>query len=269
MKAQAFLFAASMLSTHSLADIQLSSPITQGSLIQGKTNASHTIIFKERTLAVTPDGTFVFGVGRDAEALQTIQEIDANGKATTYTFQVIQRTYEVQPIDGIAKEKVTPPESVLSRIKQETALVKKARKTDSRLEYFKMPFITPTQGRVTGVYGSQRIYNGIPKRPHYGIDIAAPKGTIVQAPADGVVTLTHDDMYFSGGTLLIDHGYGISSTFIHLDSILVKEGDKVKQGESIARVGSTGRSTGPHLDWRINWYGVRLDPQLVLQSPIQ
>ena len=129
-----------------------------------------------------------------------------------------------------------------------------------------MGFVWPLEGTITGVYGSQRIYNGVPKSPHYGIDIAAPQGELVRAPAPGVVTLVHPDMYYSGGTLIVDHGHGLSSTFIHLSESLVEIGQRVEAGEVIAKVGSTGRSTGPHLDWRMNWFDVRIDPRLVLEA---
>jgi murein DD-endopeptidase MepM/ murein hydrolase activator NlpD len=127
-----------------------------------------------------------------------------------------------------------------------------------------MPFIWPVTGRISGVYGSQRILNGKPKRPHYGVDIAAPTGTPVKAPADGVVSLVHNDMFYSGGTLIVDHGHGLSTTYMHLHKILVKKGQRVKQGDVIAQVGATGRVTGPHLHWGMNWFDTRLDPSLLV-----
>ena len=127
-------------------------------------------------------------------------------------------------------------------------------------------FQWPTEGIITGVYGSRRFYNGKAGRPHYGIDIAAPQGSHVVAPASGTITLVHDNMYFSGGTIIMDHGHGISSTFIHLHKSHVKVGDKVEQGQLLAEIGSTGRSTGPHLDWRMNWFDQRLDPQLLVDG---
>jgi murein DD-endopeptidase MepM/ murein hydrolase activator NlpD len=150
------------------------------------------------------------------------------------------------------------------RIRKEIAQVKKARNRNDSREDFLRGFQWPVKGRISGVYGSQRVLNGQPRRPHFGVDIAAPVGTLVHSPTDGVVTLTHDDMFFSGGTLIIDHGHGLSSTFIHLNAILVKEGDRVRQGDVIAEVGATGRVSGPHLDWRMNLLGDRLDPQLLV-----
>ena len=153
-----------------------------------------------------------------------------------------------------------------AEIKLTHTLVREARTVDDKRTDFLTGFVKPLEGPITGVYGSRRVYNGTPGNPHYGLDIAAPTGTEVFAPAPGVVTLVHRDMFYSGGTLLIDHGYGISSTFIHLSELLVEEGQQVTPSDPIARVGATGRATGPHLDWRINWFDVRLDPALVLDQ---
>ena len=127
-------------------------------------------------------------------------------------------------------------------------------------------FTWPATGRISGVYGSQRVLNGKPRNPHFGLDIAAPDGTEVFAPADGLVTLTHPDMLLSGGTIILDHGQGLSSTFLHLSKILVEAGSFVKQGELIALIGSTGRASGPHLDWRMNWLDRRVNPQPLLSE---
>lgn len=177
-----------------------------------------------------------------------------------------KREYKIQSITGVPQKTVTPSEDKLDRIRKETALIKQARTTDSDLTHFLTEFIAPINAPITGVFGSQRIYNGIPKRPHYGIDYAAPKGAPIYAPADAVVSLVHDDMYYSGGTLIVDHGYGVSSTFIRLSKIDVEVGQTITQGQKIAEVGSGGRSTGPHLDWRVNWYQERVDPLLVLEK---
>ncbi len=178
--------------------------------------------------------------------------------------KIAKRDYRIQRIDGLPPRKVTPKAEDLKRIRQETALVKAARRRDDPRTDFMRGFIWPAKGRVSGVYGSQRILNGQPRRPHFGVDVAGPVGTPVVAPADGVVTLVHPDMFFSGGTLVIDHGHGLSSSFLHLSEVLVKEGQRVKQGELIARIGATGRVTGAHLDWRMNLFDTRIDPQLLV-----
>ena len=136
---------------------------------------------------------------------------------------------------------------------------------DQRTDYA-APFAWPARGRISGVYGSQRILNGEPRRPHFGVDVAAPTGTPVYAPAPGIVTLAHEDMYFSGGTLIIDHGHGLSSSFLHLSEILVEAGTYVSRGDLIARIGATGRASGPHLDWRMNWLDRRVDPQRLVKG---
>ena len=159
-----------------------------------------------------------------------------------------------------------PSKSDSVRIRQDSALVKKARRDSSANLDFLGGFIKPLDGPITGVYGSQRIYNGIPGSPHYGVDYAAPIGTLVLAPASGKITLAHPDLFYSGGTIIMEHGFGLTSSFLHLSEILVSVGQRVEQGTAIARVGATGRATGPHLDWRMNWLNVRVDPQLVMRA---
>ena len=232
-------------------------------MVTGTALPGESISVAGRSLRLSETGTFVFGLGRDAKSSLEVIVTSADGQAQTYTFDIAQRDYKIQRIEGIKKKHVTPPQSVTARIQKEAAAVRQARKLDDARADFVNGFIWPVKGPITGVYGSQRFYNGVPKSPHYGIDIAAPRGTEVIAPAAGVVTFANDDLYYSGGTLIVDHGHGISSTFIHLNKIEVSVGDVIRQGDLIARVGSTGRSTGPHLDWRMNWFGERIDPQLL------
>ena len=160
---------------------------------------------------------------------------------------------------------MNPNKKAISRVGEDNKKIRAARKTDSDLTAFAQGFISPIDGIITGVYGSQRYYNGVPKTPHYGLDYAGDKGDPVKAPADGVVLMYVSDMFYSGGTMIIDHGHGVTSTFLHLSGSYVKEGDKVSQGQVVAAVGASGRATGPHLDWRINWFSMRLDPALVLK----
>lgn len=247
-------------------EIKLNGEMIQGGLITGSVAPGSVVILNEREVSVTPEGEFVFGFGRDAAATQTLYWGASKSALNKRSLSVKQRDYPTQYIEGVPQNTVNPSKDKLARIKQETALVKRARKANSSMEFFLQPFSVPSDGRITGVYGSQRVYNGVPKRPHFGIDYAAPLGAPVYAPASGKISLVHDDMYYSGGTLIMDHGYGVSSTFIHLSEILVKEGDEIAQGDLIARVGQGGRSTGPHLDWRVNWFEVRVDPQLVLKK---
>lgn len=242
----------------------LSGEVAPGSLVIGKTRPGATVLLDGRELRQTADGHFVFGFGRDAEGLVglTLKQGDIE---ESHVFELAERQWDIQRIEGVPQETVDPPSGeLLERIRAEAGEVREARRADSDLTDFLKGFQWPLQGPVTGVYGSQRFYNGEPRRPHYGVDIARPAGTPVKAPAGGRVTLVHPDMFYSGGTLIIDHGYGVSSTFIHLKDILVEEGQEVAQGDTIATVGASGRSTGAHLDWRINWYQRRIDPQTLV-----
>jgi len=243
--------------------VELSGPLVQGALVQGRVPPGARVVFNDRPLRVSGQGIFVFGLGRDAPAEGVLQVTHADGRSERRRLAIGQRDYEIQRIDGLPPRKVTPPAAELERIRAEARLAREARRRDAPRTDFLTGFQWPLEGPITGVYGSQRILNGEARRPHYGVDIAAPTGTPVRAPADGVVTLAHPDMFFSGGTLIIDHGHGLSSTFLHLAHILVAEGERVRQGEVIAEVGATGRVTGAHLDWRMNHFGERLDPVLV------
>lgn len=244
--------------------LQLTGKMTQGSLIRGKLPSGSQLWLNDKAVKVAKSGHFAFGFGRDAPLKQTVswQTPDSQKQSQTLTLQ--KRTYKVQKIEGVASKYVSPPESVLARIKQDNAQVGAARRTNSEHLYFTQDFIWPAEGPISGVYGSQRVFNGVPKRPHFGVDVAGPTGTPVYAPADGVVTLYVADMYYSGGTMIIDHGFGVSSTFIHLSKSHVAQGANVKQGELVAAIGATGRVTGPHLDWRVNWFAERLDPALLV-----
>jgi murein DD-endopeptidase MepM/ murein hydrolase activator NlpD len=184
----------------------------------------------------------------------------ADGRLEQRRLAIQQRRYQVQRIDGLPAKMVTPPAAVIERIMRENKWIKAARQIDSPEPLFLSGWQWPAIGRISGVYGSQRILNGKPRQPHYGIDIAAPKGTSVVAPADAVVRLAESDLYYTGGTLILDHGHGLSSAFLHLATVDVRVGESVRRGQKIGTVGSTGRSTGPHLDWRINWFDRRIDP---------
>jgi murein DD-endopeptidase MepM/ murein hydrolase activator NlpD len=188
-----------------------------------------------------------------------------NGSSETRTIKVQPRKYRVQRINGLPNNMISPPKKVLERIIIENKKIKKVRMRDSNFSFWKSGFVWPAKGRISGVYGSQRILNGRPKQPHYGIDIAAPRGSLVVAPAGGVVALAEPDLYYSGGTIIIDHGHGLTSAFLHMDKLFVVVGDVVSQSQPIGTIGSTGRSTGPHLDWRINWFEKRIDPSLLVE----
>ncbi len=256
------LLLAVSLSCH--ASPLLSGQLTQGGLAYGQTEPDHQVFYDEQQIPVNKDGFFIIGFGRNTEPEQSLTIIRPDGRARVETFKISRRTYQIERINGISQRMMEPSEEELQRIGQEAEQTFEIRQISSALPFFQDKFIWPVTGRISGVYGSQRIFNGEPRRPHYGIDIAAARGTPVVAPAGGIVTLAHAGMFFSGRTLIIDHGFGLSSSFLHLDRILVKEGDKVSQGQRIATVGATGRVTGPHLDWRVNWFQERLDPALLV-----
>ena len=246
------------------AEVTLEGSFTQGGLVFGKTAPGAEVTFNGAPLRLTGDGRFLFGFGRDAPATAKLQVTAADGTTVTKYLRVAPREYDIQRIDGIQKDYVSPPEEVLARIRADAEAAARARAADRAETDFDSGFAWPVLGPISGVYGSQRILNGEPRQPHFGVDVAGPVGTPVKAPADGVVTLAHPDMYFSGATLIMDHGHGLSSTFLHLEKILVQEGQRVKQGEVVALMGKSGRVTGPHLDWRMNWRDERIDPTLLV-----
>ncbi len=244
--------------------IEFKGEFLQGHFILGKTEPNSKILVGKKEVKVSKDGVFVFGIDRDQKYDLSFTKI-VNGKKSLITKKVLKRNYNIQRIDGLAESKVTPPESVYKRIKKENNAIGEARAINSNLQFFKDKFIMPVKGIISGVYGSQRILNGKPKWPHYGIDIAAKQGTMIKASGSGVITMAAEDLYYTGGTVIMDHGHGISTIYSHLENILVSVGDFVNQADIIGTVGSTGRSTGPHLDFRINWFQTRLDPMSVLK----
>ena len=244
--------------------VEFNGKFIQGHYIIGKTDPNSTVIIDKKKVKVSKDGYFAFGLDRERK-YDVVIKINKDGNTNTIIKKVQKRKYNIQRIDGLEEKKVTPPEEVYERIKNENKLIAEAREINSDLDFFKDKFILPLENAIiTGVYGSQRILNGKPRWPHYGIDFAGDLGTPIKAMADGIVTLAENDLYFTGATLIFDHGHGISTLYMHLDEIFVEKGDIVKQGEVIGTVGSSGRSTGPHLDVRLNWFGTRLDPATVL-----
>ncbi len=241
--------------------IEFQGEFVQGGIVFGKVEQGQQVSYEGQRLPLSSSGQFVLGFDRDAAPRVTLKIKDLDGSSDEKQLNVKPRTYDIQRIEGIARKIMSPNEADLERIRGENVAIGRARKVISPREDFLQTFVWPLNGPITGVFGSQRVYNGVPSRPHYGVDVAAPVGTRVRAPAAGSVRLAHDDMFYSGGTLVIDHGHGLSSSFLHLSKLLVDIGDEVKQGQEIAEVGATGRATGPHLDWRMNWRKQRVDPQ--------
>ncbi len=237
----------------------------QGSFILGKTDPGSKVTVDEKKVRVTKEGYFAFGLDRDRKNNIIIKIVNKES-STILEKKVFKRDYKIQRIDGLPSKQVTPPPEVYDQIKKDNILIGKARSIDSALIFFKNKFIYPIDKYIiTGVYGSQRILNGKPRRPHYGVDFHAPEGTPVKAMMDGIVTLAEKDMYFTGGTIIFDHGHGISTLFMHMKDIDVQVGQKIKQGQIVGTLGKSGRATGPHLDIRLNWFDVKLDPMTILR----
>jgi murein DD-endopeptidase MepM/ murein hydrolase activator NlpD len=246
--------------------LELNGEPIQGGLIFGKTDPGAQVYLDDTRVMVSQDGSFVVGFGRDETGERKLTVTEPGAEKETIDLPIALREYNIERVDGLPPKTVTPDPEAAERIRKEGAMVSSARaRRDSKADY-EDGFDWPAAGRISGVYGSQRVLNGEPRRPHYGLDIAAPTGSPVYAPADGVITMTHPDMYFSGGTIVLDHGQGLSSSFLHLSRILVETGTPVKKGDLIAEIGSTGRASGPHLDWRMNWLNRRVDPQLLMKS---
>lgn len=257
--------AASIWTTTAIAgSLALDGKRVQGGLLVGRTDPGTTVIFEGRPIRVSRAGEFVIGFTRDAAPTATLELRYPDGSQRKETLAVERRTYDIQRIDGLPPRMVTPPKEMLARIERENGLVKQARDRDTAKPYFLKGWIWPSKGRISGVYGSQRILNGEPRRPHFGVDVAAPVGTPIHAAADAIVALAAHDMFFTGHTVILDHGHGLSTLYAHLDAILVREGDEVGRGAPIGRLGGTGRVTGPHLHWGMNLGSLPLDPALVV-----
>ena len=244
----------------------LEGQLIQGGLIWGDAQPGSTVTLDGQPLDVLDNGTFFAGFGRDAAA--TAELVIEGAVSCRQTLQIRSRQYRISRVEGVPQQTVTPSEEHLDRIKRERALVGAAKgqrlQRPDLLQSALAGFEWPTTGRISGVYGSQRVYNGTPKNPHYGVDVAVPIGTPVHAPTAGVVTLAEPDLFYSGGTVILDHGYGLSSSFLHMSKVHVEVGQEIRTGDLIGEVGATGRATGPHLDWRMSWRRERVDPQLLV-----
>ncbi|WP_024890647.1 M23 family metallopeptidase [Luteimonas huabeiensis] len=239
--------------------------VQQGALVIGKVPPGSRVEYAGRTLRVTGYGSVALGIGRDAQGPAQVTVTRPDGRAETVSIRIDPRDWPLQRVDGVPPATVDPPPAIAERIRREQAQVSAQRSRNDDRADFAQRFIQPVEGRISGRFGRARVYNGRPGSPHSGMDIAAPAGTPVKAPAGGIVTFAAPDLYLTGGTVLLDHGHGISSNFLHLSRLDVRVGDRVEQGQVIGAVGATGRATGPHLHWGMNWFDVRIDPQLVLE----
>lgn len=245
--------------------IELIGAPTSGGLMIGKTKPGAEVRLNDQVLDVSQQGYVVFGFARDTAAEHTLTVTLPDGSQQQQQLVLTARSYKIDRVEGVPQRTVTPDPKQVERAAREAKAVREARQVTSQRTDFLTPVIAPAKGRISGVYGSQRVYNGKPGNPHYGQDIAAPTGTPVAVVWPGTVVFANDDLFYSGGTVIVEHGLGVTTTYIHLNSVDVAVGDQVAQGHRIGTVGATGRATGPHLDWRVNWGDVRLDPALVLE----
>lgn len=257
------------------ASIELPDNAIQGDMVMGRVPSGAIVMMNDENpapdavnteLKVADNGRIVFGIGRDETRAKILDIRLGNGESIRKKINITTRQFDIENINGVPENTVNPPPDIAARIEREQAEVVSARLRNDNRRDFDTAFIWPLEGRVSGVYGSQRIYNGTPKSWHSGLDVAAAQGTPVKAPAAGIITFAKPDLYLTGGTILIDHGMGISSNFLHLSRLDVKVGDRVEQGQVIGLVGATGRATGPHMHWGMNWLKVRIDPQLLVPA---
>lgn len=247
--------------------VQFSGQFKQGSLVRGQVAIGAEVTLEGEPVEVDSQGRFAIGFSRDASLEQVLTvKSPRDGRMQVLGLEIAKREYRISRVNGISKKIMKPDPKAIARARKDSKQVKAARRQLTEQNGLFQDFIWPVTGRISGVYGSQRVYNGKPGNPHFGVDVAVPTGTVIVAPADGIISLSVPDMFYSGGTIILDHGYGVSSSFLHLSKLYVKPGQKVEQGQKIAEVGATGRVSGPHLDWRINWFQMRLDPVSIVPS---
>ena len=248
------------------ARLSFTGSMEQGGLVIGHTrDAAHVMVDDaEIHLSQNDDFAFGFSYDRTAPAHVKITYVDGTNDARDVT--PVARTYETQSITGVPEEYVSPPPEVLKRIAHENELIVAARTHDTDADGFANGLDWPVPGIISSVFGSRRILNGKAMAPHLGVDIAAPEGTPIKAPASAVVSIA-DDYYLDGGFTLLDHGRGVFTCYLHQSKRFVRAGDTVQRGQQIGLVGKTGRATGPHLHWGLNWFQVKLDPSLSTTTP--
>jgi len=254
---------AALLAAFSASAAPIPTRLSQGGIVVAQVAPGSRVTVAGKPVRVGSDGVVVFGAGRDEQGPLNV-DVTAPGGAVRHIGIIIEpRDWPIERVNGVPPQTVNPDPALAARIAREQAEVTAVRKRDDNREDFAHGFIWPVTGRISGRFGNQRIYNGDPKAPHSGMDIAVPTGTPIKAPAAGIVTFAKPDLYLTGGTVVLDHGFGLSSNFLHMSRIDVKPGDRIAQGQVIGAAGMTGRATGPHVHWGFNWFGVRLDPLLL------
>ena len=262
-----FLILSAILSPCWALQLILPESAYQGDTIVGRVVPPATVLVGGKIYAVSPKGYFVIGVPRQQKTDFLVLARYSEEKVSK-KIRVLAFSWQIQRIDGLPKRYVEPSPEALKRIKDDKELVRLTRGAKPNMVplFLENGFIKPVKSYITGIFGSQRILNGQPNSPHWGVDIAAPIGEPVYSPADGIVSLVSKNMYLMGNTLMIDHGLSVQSIFIHLDSINVKKGDYINQGSVIAHVGRTGRATGPHLHWGVSVGTVPVDPMRLTKT---
>jgi murein DD-endopeptidase MepM/ murein hydrolase activator NlpD len=244
--------------------VNIGGRLEQGGLLVGTAPPGTKVLYEGRTYEAAPSGTFIIGFGRDAPEFADINVLTPDGNAMIHMLDVRARTWAVEQVEGLPQKLVTPDPATERKITEDNKKFAAVRQATVNEGFFERGFIRPAEGRVSGVFGSQRILNGEPRAPHLGLDIAGPIGTPVRAAGDGIVSLAKADMILTGQTVVIEHGSGLDTIYIHMSDIRVKEGQRVKQGDVIGAIGRSGRTNGPHLHFGVTWYDVRLDPETVL-----
>ncbi|SOB81046.1 Murein DD-endopeptidase MepM and murein hydrolase activator NlpD, contain LysM domain [Sphingomonas guangdongensis] len=246
------------------AAVVLDGPAVQGGVVLGTAPAgTRALTLNGVAVRVAGDGRFLLGFDRDAGASAALVATLADGRTVTRTLTVASRGWRIERLDSLPR--ISQPSAEFARRRPaELAQIAAARRIDGDADGWRQRFVWPATGHISGLFGAQRIYRGEPGSYHSGVDVAVPTGTPVVAPADGVVILAADTPFtLEGNLLMIDHGYGLNSAFLHLSRIDVAVGQRVRQGQSIGAVGATGRATGPHLHWGMKWNEARIDPLLV------
>ena len=261
-----FALSLSIIFSHNISanNLQLKGELTQGGIVLGFYENAKKVFLDKKNVVVSDKGYFFLGFSRKHKKTSLLKIFDNNNNVYSQELHIKSRKYHTQRIDGLPKKKVQPGPKELKKIKADYKILKDALRKKAKINIFPEKFLMPVEGRISGVYGSQRILNGVKKNPHMGLDIAAPTGTPIQSTTPGKVLLAVNDLFYTGNTIIIDHGYELKSIYIHLDKIYVKENDLVKEGQEIGTVGMTGRATGPHLHWGVYWKNIKVDPNLLL-----
>ena len=268
-----FICPAALAGSLKITDLQLPDKIAQAELSVGRLPPGSQVFRihtdgKREPIRVSANGLFVIAASKEQTAPIELELVLQDTHRFSHQVRITPREFPVEHVRGVPQATVTPDPETAARIAKEQAEVTAQRNRDDARDDFSAQFIWPVSGRISGRFGSQRVYNGKPGSGHSGMDIAAASGTAVKAPAAGLVTYANANMFLTGGTVLLDHGHGVSSNFLHLSRLDVAAGDYVRQGQVIGAVGATGRASGPHLHWGMNWFSTRIDPQTLVKAEL-